>query len=373
MKTIRMPSTEQQQRLTNQFKQQLHLNRARAKGMCLFIAALIRARTVNLSEVAVAMATNASTESNYKRLQRFLKEVFLDPDAFARLMGQLIPVDDKWVLTLDRTNWKFGKTNINILLLGVACNGASFPLMFRILAKQGNSNTRERIELISRFLALFGADKIQSLTADREFIGKDWFQWLVANDIPFVIRIRENFSTSSAGGNRIKAKDLFKGLSRRGSWKIREKRHLCGASLHLFGRKSRKGELLILASNVSLQDIREEYRHRWTIETLFGFLKTKGFNLESTHVTKPGRLMNLMMVLSLAFSWCYLVGQKTSNAKPLQNKKHGRKVCSLFRFGLDLLRRALLGTDGRMGSFEISKYFRTLTGCHQQRPTITPG
>ena len=73
------------------------------------------------------------------------------------------------------------------------------------------------------------------------------------------------------------------------------------------------------------------------------------------------------------FSWCYLVGQKASNAKPIQNKKHGRKVCSLFRFGLDLLRRALLGTDGRMGSFEISRYFRTLTRCLQQRPTMTPG
>jgi hypothetical protein len=57
--------------------------------------------------------------------------------------------------------------------------------MWKFLPKRGNSNTSERIELIERFIALFGIEKIQCLTADREFIGDDWFAYLKKKDIPF--------------------------------------------------------------------------------------------------------------------------------------------------------------------------------------------
>jgi hypothetical protein len=45
------------------------------------------------------------------------------------------------------------------------------PLMWTVLDKAGNSNTDERIALMRRYLALFGAGSIQMLLADREFTG----------------------------------------------------------------------------------------------------------------------------------------------------------------------------------------------------------
>ena len=196
MRTCPTPSTKQRFLFRDLLKTALNLHQSRAKALLLFVVAVIKTRTVNLVEVAVFMKTSATTDSNYKRLQWFLKGVSIDPDDFARLMERLIPVAGKWVLTLDRTHWKFGKANINILLLGVACDGASYPLMCRLLPKQRNSNTRKRIELMSRFLTVFGTEKVETLTADREFIGKDWFQWLHQHKVPFVIRIRENFSVT---------------------------------------------------------------------------------------------------------------------------------------------------------------------------------
>ena len=45
---------------------------------------------------------------------------------------------------------------------------------------------------MKRFLGLFGRTKIAYVTADREFIGKDWVQFLLDEKISFRIRIRNN-------------------------------------------------------------------------------------------------------------------------------------------------------------------------------------
>ncbi|MBD2176100.1 hypothetical protein H6F42_04090 [Pseudanabaena sp. FACHB-1998] len=62
-----------------------------------------------------------------------------------------------------------------------------------MLDKKGNSNTRERCELWNRFLEIFADRKIDFLTADREFVGEEWFDYLLCDPYtPFRIRIRKN-------------------------------------------------------------------------------------------------------------------------------------------------------------------------------------
>jgi len=69
----------------------------------------------------------------------------IDFRLFAVFLSRLIPSDDdSWLLTMDRTNWKVGKVDINILMLAVAYKGVAFPLLWELLPKQGNSNTEER-------------------------------------------------------------------------------------------------------------------------------------------------------------------------------------------------------------------------------------
>ncbi|MFN8971163.1 MAG: hypothetical protein ACK5XR_21110, partial [Pseudanabaena sp.] len=51
-----------------------------------------------------------------------------------------------------QNDWKFGKTVFNVLTLGVVHHGVAFPLVWIMLDKKGNSNTRERCELWNRFL-----------------------------------------------------------------------------------------------------------------------------------------------------------------------------------------------------------------------------
>jgi hypothetical protein len=53
----------------------------------------------------------------------------------------------------------------------------SLPLFAVELDKTGNSNAKERIELLEKFGKLFDFNRIGSLLADREFIGDTRFRW----------------------------------------------------------------------------------------------------------------------------------------------------------------------------------------------------
>ncbi len=152
------------------FGQSMNLARIKLsiKLMALLLEALVRAQTVSLVRLANAMDTAADRESNMRRLQRFLAGYVLDLDLIARIVFSLLPVRSGLVLTMDRTNWKYGQTDINVLLLGVAYKNVAFPLLYRLLPKRGNSNTAERVEIIERFIRLFGKDCIDCLVADRD-------------------------------------------------------------------------------------------------------------------------------------------------------------------------------------------------------------
>ncbi len=56
-------------------------------------------------------------------------------------------------------------------MLGVTYKWVAFPLLFKMLDKRGNSSCQERINLVNRFIELFGTQCIDSLMTDREFVG----------------------------------------------------------------------------------------------------------------------------------------------------------------------------------------------------------
>ena len=97
-------------------------------------------------------------------------------------------------------------------MLAIVHKGIAIPIFWILLNKRGNSDTTERIALIKRFIRIFGQDKIESLVADREFIGKTWFEWLNQNKIPFSIRIKKNLKVLNKQGKSVQIKMLFHDL-----------------------------------------------------------------------------------------------------------------------------------------------------------------
>lgn len=105
----------------------------------------------------------------------------------------------------------------------------------------------------------------------------------------------------------------------------------------------------------------DDYAQRWGIETLFGIFKSRGFNLEDTHLTDSERLSRLFALLTIALCWAYRTGQWLSKAQPIVIKTHGRKAKSIFRYGFDHLRSILLNLDESEADFFQSLQFLSCT------------
>merc|ERR1711895_319922 len=98
--------------------------------LCVLLTGLPVSRSVNLSHLACHFPGDALHRSNYRRLQRFFQFVGLDGDVVARLVVSMLGLKRrKLVLALDRTNWKLGKTDVNILVLAIITQRFRVPLM----------------------------------------------------------------------------------------------------------------------------------------------------------------------------------------------------------------------------------------------------
>jgi hypothetical protein len=327
--------------LPKRLHQELGINKARAKFITLFIASLIRVRTVNLTEIALNFSPEVESPSSYRRIQDFFVRFKMCYHLLAKLIMSLLP-KDPLVLSIDRTNWQFGKADINIFMLSVEYHGVAVPVLWHMLNKRGNSNQTERITLLKEFTGLFGKHRIDKLLADREFIGEQWIKYLKKEGITFGVRVKHNMIADNIKGivGQKKLSELFASPKTR----VYKSISIFGTTLNIAGKKlTHKDDYLIIVTNGAAQNILEQYRRRWKIETMFSFLKTRGFNLESTHMTCPNKLRMLVGLLAIAFLFCLSIGVQKNKEKPIGIKTHGRKAISLFRYGLDNIRKIVCG------------------------------
>lgn len=321
------------------------LSKTRLETLAVLLVGLANTRTVNLSHLASQFPGDALHDSNYRRLQRFFQHVRLDEDTAARLIVRMLKLLDRpQLLALDRTNWKLGSTDVNMLVLAVVTRRFRIPLMWTLLEHAGNSGRSERMALMQRYLRLFGASSIDALLADREFIGAEWMKFLCENNIPFVIRLKEDMLLHLEDGKVRQFRTLLC-KHRSGEWtgwlngmeKTQDNR------LHFAAKRIKGGEALIVAARIHTPGrALNLYRKRWQIECLFGDAKTRGLNVEDTHITDPGKLATLLVVVALAVTWVYRCATRTMGTKAIKRKTHGRRRKSWFRIGLDSLRNWII-------------------------------
>jgi Transposase DDE domain len=333
--------------LSKAVSKHIALSATRRETLAWLTLLIVQQGSVCLWRLAAHVASPARTASVRRRFYRFFQFVRLDAACVARIVADLLGLDGKpWILAIDRTNWDFGKTTVNILMLSVEWHGMGVPLVWTLLPAAGNSNTQTRICLLDRLRQSFPELKIAALTGDREFIGEAWMAYLARRKIPFILRLRENQQVRREGyaawtvaeiARSLKPgeKTILKGLCRLGQDGSQ------GPRVRLVILRLATGELLALATSASPRHALARYRARWKIENLFGHLKTRGFNLEATHLADPAKLSTLLALLALAVTISVKTGVAVQRLRLIPVKNHGRKAVSLFAAGLHAMRKIL--------------------------------
>ena len=96
---------------------------------------------------------------------------------------------------------------------------------------------------------------------------------------------------------------------------------------------------IYLVSNLtSGQRACDWYRQRMHIETFFSDQKSRGFQLDRSHLSDPERVSRLLIAASLAYVWVLCLGNEAHDEDwlPLIHRRH-RCDLSLFQLGLRLL------------------------------------
>lgn len=304
-------------------------NKARLFTMTTLVEGIIHTRNVNLARISLCdeidNGNTATPESKYRRFQRFFSDFALPLEDVSNLIRKKIPMPaGGYVLSMDRTNWKFGKKHINILVIGINVGSVCVPLVWKVLpqsTKNGNSNSKHRTWLVKRLLEVLPASEINALLMDREFCGQEWLEWLDSQGITFVLRIKKNTVVGDRLAHEYKKKPS-------------DRVEVFGMEL-FFGGKVEKGKRIYVVSNgYTGKRALEIYRRRWGIEQLFSHLKKRGFDLEGTHLTDKRKLETMVALISISFLLSYGWG---IHLRSLEKQTAYKRRKSDYRYGLDSL------------------------------------
>lgn len=269
------------------------------------------------------------------------------------LVLSLLPrPEDGWILAMDRTNWKFGKKHINLLVITVIIGKMGFPVIWVMLpatTKRGNSKQSHRIKLMEKLIntVMCTAD-IKVLTLDREFIGARWLAWLNSRDIAYVVRVKKSALISQRKAGY---------LCSYNRWKRTQNvlQDVFGQQVFFAAKRITKGRdphLAVISNHFFGKEALELYQYRWGIESFFSHLKRRGFCFESTHLSKKDRIERLVAVLAVAFTMCHRWGQIKESRVGKKVKKHGYREKSLFRQGLESLHKIVKRPDFFVDEFK---------------------
>lgn len=310
-------------------------HKKRQEFLCDLVEGLIRSRSVIFSQIADKIESDAQDESIERRIQDFFQKVnfdYLQLGVF--LMGFVH--HEKLMISIDRTEWDFGKTQINILCAVVSIGKMAVPVYFEMLDnKSGNSNATDRIELFKSIIKIVGIDRISLLVMDREFIGNKWLLWLKKKKINFCVRVPKSHKITFNDGTVLKAEEL---LEDRKSFYAKNV-IVDNVVVNLSISYGKDGELLFLIGTIHYKELTKSYKRRWAIEVFFQALKARGFNMEASCLQDIEKYRKLFAVVSIAYTLCWATGIQDGKENPVKQKKHGYPQYSVFRRGLNLMRK----------------------------------
>ena len=334
------------------------------KNLILLVQCIFRCRTVCLykcrAEVgAVLGKRDIKLATAYTRLIRFFKIKHIDIFCIGivRFIIHLVDFQGQVYMSIDRTNWKIGRTNINVLYIGLILpNGIFIPILWELFDKKGNSSEEERCELLRRFFKVwqFHRDIKIVLLGDRQFLGVEWFGFMKSVNFSFVIRARwqDYWKQVSISTNILipnLEKHIEQSIKKNGYFQtsilINGELLFYTVFVNSSKRQKKNDKWLVLISDENNVDwISTSFPKRWSIEVFFYHVKTNGFNLEDLNLTDLLKAQLMMGVTALCYVLSIINGMKHQETEKIDWKTYKDKkarAISIFRLGYDNLKNSI--------------------------------
>lgn len=307
-----------------------------------FISGIVASKSSQLPSIATKIADRSKPESRVKRLSRWLdnehikEEVYFLP--YAQMLLQCLALETL-VLVMDGSGIGRGCC---ALMIHVVYHGRALPLAWVVRqCPKGHAPESLHMELVELVSDLIPEGTQVVFLGDGEFDGTDLQDTM--NNVGWFYACRTAKSTVATWEDVTFHLDLLGSSLKPGMLielkEVQFTRDAYGPVMVLCCWSKGEVEPLYLVSNMSLaEEAIKYYQKRFRIETFFSDQKSRGFNIQKSHLEDCQRLSRLLIATCLAYIWIVYLGTlcKTEGWQSVIHRK-SRCDLSLFQLGLRLL------------------------------------
>jgi hypothetical protein len=322
----------------------------RIRNFSWLLVGLYESRSVHLSKVAEKIPGRACLPSLTRRMRRLLDNRAIRTRAwYAPIAKSIIErmASGEIRLIVDGSKVGFGH---QLLLVAIAFRRRAIPLAWTwVKGSRGHSTVQKQKALLSYVRTLIPADSRVLLVGDAEFgevaVQKQLEKW----HWRYVLRQKGRYLLCQKGQTHFQRLDSLVHKAGQSVWLAGchlTAKYAYPVNFLAYWKPGEKDPWLLATNLESPQATRKAYQRRMWIEESFGDMKSKGFDLESTHLRHFSRLSRLTLAVVLLYVWLLAFGSRVikSGQRHLVDRSDRRDL-SLFRIGRNMVERLI--TNGQ--------------------------
>jgi hypothetical protein len=314
----------------------------RLNVLAALISGIVGSKRVNLPQIADKVPDENKPESRIKQFYRWIAHEEIDAKLyFLPFISTLLATLAQTTLFLVLDGSVVGRGCIT-LMASVVYKGRALPIAWIVVkGKKGHLKEEIHLKLIEQLHHIIPSGAQVVLLGDGEFDGikllntvEGEYGWKYAcrtakSSVLFKAEEKTSFGEVFVPQGQ-------KPVSLPGVYFT----HKAYGPVHaiLWWEKEYKEPIYLVTNIESAQEACNCYKKRFRIETFFSDQKSRGFNLNKSHLSDPKRLSRLMIAACLAYIWIVFLGVQAIS-KGLHTFIHRTNRCdlSLFQLGLRFL------------------------------------
>lgn len=317
-----------------------HLNTLAAMA-----SGIVGSKSSNLPAIASKVPDGTKKESRVKRFYRWIKNERIDSQVyflpFAKALLRNLAERQSLLLAMDGS--EVGRKCLT-LMLSVIYQKRALPIAWIVVkGNKGHFPEETHIELVEQVYPIIPAGADVIFVGDGEFDGVDFQATLAGYGWRYVCRTAHNAQLGAEGEHFSFAELGVQPGECIGLPNVTFTLQDYGPVLAIARWETGYQDPIYLITNMHLaEEACYWYAKRYRIETFFSDQKSRGFNLDRSHISDPLRLARLMIAACLAYIWIVYLGV-VAKRDGWVTVIHRADRCdlSLFRLGLDLLEHFL--------------------------------
>ena len=308
------------------------------------VSGIVGSSCAHLPKIAKKVPDNTKKESRVKRFSRWINNERIEYSCYyLPYVEGLLDSLAHQPLLLAMDGSEMGRKCMT-LMVSVIYKKRALPIAWIVVqGSSGHFAEKTHVALIERVHAIVpeGCDVI--FLGDGEFDGTTLQATLTAYGWEYVCRTAKNAQICDQDDQfSLHEVDVRPGYCI-GLYDVSFTHQAYGPVLAIAWWKVECPEPIYLVTNMALvAEACYWYKKRFRIETFFSDQKSRGFNMQKSHISDPERLSRLMIAACLAYIWIIYLGvvaKRDDWVKIIH--RTDRCDLSLFQLGLDLLEHFL--------------------------------